>query len=215
MFRRCAITPAGESFALDVSVYFGYNGRSDSKRFRYEIFGESTMKYVVSVVSFVFFLAFTAGVSVCDDATVPLPHEQTVTVKDAVVPAVNGMWDLTLEETMQMALKNNTQPLGAKLAYWNLYSAYHRLESMRSSRNVAHQTWQQTKTYKEVGDRRGSAQNLAQAEQNYFLFRQQTELAQNNLFKAEATLRYILGITSTDGRLIRPIKNPTSGKDDI
>ena len=148
-------------------------------------------------MSFVCFLAFTAGVSVCDDATVPLPHEQTVTVKDAVVPAVNSMWDLTLEETVQMALKNNMQPLRAKQAYWNLCSAYHRLKSMRSSRDVAHQMWQQTKTYQEVGDGRGSAQNLAQAEQIYFLFRQQTELAQNNLFKAEAALRYILGRVCT------------------
>jgi len=93
-------------------------------------------------------------------------------------------------------------------AYWNLYYAYHRLESVRSGRDAAYQTWLQTMHLAEVGARRGTAQNLAQSEQNYFTFRQQTELAQNNLFRAESAMRYILGLASTDGRLIRPIDDP-------
>jgi len=93
-------------------------------------------------------------------------------------------------------------------AYWNLYFAYHRLDSVRSGRDAAYETWRQTKTHAEVGSRRGSAQNLAQSEQNYFTFRQQTELAQNNLFRAEMAMRYILGQAATDGRLIRPIDDP-------
>jgi len=93
-------------------------------------------------------------------------------------------------------------------AYWNLYYAYHRLDSVRSGRDAAYETWRQMKTFAEVGDRRGRAQNLAQSEQNYFTFRQQTELAQNNLFRAEMAMRYILGQAATDGRLIRPIDDP-------
>ncbi|MDR0326917.1 MAG: TolC family protein, partial [Planctomycetaceae bacterium] len=93
-------------------------------------------------------------------------------------------------------------------AYWSLYYAYHRLDSVRSGRDAAYETWRQTKTFADVGDRRGRAQNLAQAEQNYFTFRQQTELAQNNLFKAEGALRYIVGLAPTDGRLIRPTDDP-------
>jgi len=132
------------------------------------------------------------------------------------------LWDMTLEEAAQMAQKSSTRPLEAnekvswnlrfdvEKAYWNLWYAYSRLESLRSGRDVAYQTWQQTKTYKEVGDKRGGAQNLAQTEQNYLVFRQQTELAQNNLFKAEATLRYILRLAPADGRLIRPIDNPVA-----
>ena len=93
-------------------------------------------------------------------------------------------------------------------AYWNLYFAYHRLDSVRSGRNAAYQTWLQTKNHAEAGSKRGSAQNLAQSEQNYFTFRQQTEVAQNNLFRAEAAMRYILGLAPTDGRLIKPADTP-------
>ena len=93
-------------------------------------------------------------------------------------------------------------------AYWNLHYAYHRLESVRSGRDAAYQTWLQTKNHADVGSAQGSAHQLAQAEQNFFQFRQQTETAQNNLFKAESTMRYIMGLTVSDGRLIRPIDDP-------
>ena len=95
-------------------------------------------------------------------------------------------------------------------AYWNLYYAYHRLDSVRSGLFAAQETWRQTKTFADFGDRRGRAQNLAQAERNYFTFRQQTEVAQNNLYKAEAAMRYILGQAATDGRLIRPVDDPVT-----
>jgi len=108
----------------------------------------------------------------------------------------------------EMAVRNLVADV--EKAYWNLYYAYHRLESVRSGRNAAYETWRQTKTHAEVGSQRGRAQYLAQAEQNYFTFRQQTELAQNNLFKAESAMRYILGLTTTDGRLIRPIDDPVT-----
>jgi outer membrane protein TolC len=93
-------------------------------------------------------------------------------------------------------------------AYLNLYYAFHRLESVRSGRDSAYQTWAQTKAKKDAGGKGGSAQYLAQAEHNYFTFRQQTEVAQSNLFTAENALRYIMGLTATDGRLIRPIDYP-------
>jgi outer membrane protein TolC len=93
-------------------------------------------------------------------------------------------------------------------AYWNLYYAYHRLESIKSGRDSARQTWSQTHAMYAVGAPGGRAQYEAQARSNYFMFRAQSEVAQSNLFKTENTLRYILGLTSTDGRLIRPIDDP-------
>ena len=145
-----------------------------------------------------------------------------VELKEAMAaerPFATSLWDLTLEEAVQMGLKNHPRPLEAdtqayrnvrsdvEKAYWNLSYAYHRLEAARSGRDAAQQMWQLTKTYHEVGDRRGMAQQLAQTEQNYSVARQQTELAQNDLFKAEVAMRYVLGLTS-DNRLIRPIDNP-------
>ena len=113
--------------------------------------------------------------------------------------------DMSLND-FEMATRNLVADV--EKAYWNLYYAYHRLESARSGRDAAQRTWEQTKNLADVGERRGTAQNLSQSAQNYFTFRQQTELAQNNLFRAEAALRYILGQATTDGRLIRPIDDP-------
>ncbi|MDR2642152.1 MAG: TolC family protein [Planctomycetaceae bacterium] len=93
-------------------------------------------------------------------------------------------------------------------AYWNLYYAYHRLESVKSGCDAAQQTWTQIKALKDVGAKGGTAQNEAQARNNYYTFRGQAESAQTNLFRTEAALRSILGLAATDGRLMRPTDNP-------
>ncbi|MCL2744671.1 MAG: TolC family protein [Planctomycetaceae bacterium] len=93
-------------------------------------------------------------------------------------------------------------------AYWNLYYAYHYLESVKSGRDSAHQTWSQTYAMYKHGATGGRAQYEAQARTNYFTFRGQTEIAQSNLFKTESVLRYILGLSATDGRLVRPTDEP-------
>ena len=93
-------------------------------------------------------------------------------------------------------------------AYWNLYYAYHRLDSLKTGLASAYQTWHQTMVLHREGAARGTAQNLAQSEQNYFEFRRQTELAQNNLFRADRAMRYIMGLSAADGRLIRPVDEP-------
>ena len=93
-------------------------------------------------------------------------------------------------------------------AYWNLYYAYYRLASVKSGLASAYQTWHQTKVHFDTQTIRGSAQNLAQSEQNYFEFLRQTELAQNNLFRAETYMRYIMGLSTSDGRMIRPVDEP-------
>ncbi|MDR1925644.1 MAG: TolC family protein [Planctomycetaceae bacterium] len=93
-------------------------------------------------------------------------------------------------------------------AYWNLYYAYHRLESVKSGRDGAQQTWSQIWAKKVAGAKEGTAQNEAQSRNNYYAFRGQTEAAQTNLFRTEAALRSILGLAVTDGRLIRPSNEP-------
>ncbi len=93
-------------------------------------------------------------------------------------------------------------------AYWNLYYAYHRLESVKSGYNSAHQTWAKIHAMNVIGIQAGRAAYEAQARNNYFTFRGQVEAAQNNLFKTERMLRYALGLAPTDGRLIRPIDEP-------
>jgi outer membrane protein TolC len=113
--------------------------------------------------------------------------------------------DMSLND-FEMATRNLVADV--ERAYWNLHYAYRRLDSVRSGLEAATSTWRNTQTYHEVGAIRGAAYQLAQAEENYYQFRQQTELAQNNLFKAEAALRYIIGVATADGRLICPVDEP-------
>ncbi|MDR3109295.1 MAG: TolC family protein [Planctomycetaceae bacterium] len=94
-------------------------------------------------------------------------------------------------------------------AYWNLYYSYHYLESVKAGRDSALVTWKQINAFYQHGHPRGTAKNEAQSRQTYYQFRGQVESAQSNLFKSENMLRYILGLATTDGRLIRPTDEPT------
>ena len=58
----------------------------------------------------------------------------------------------------------------------------------------------------------GDASSEAQAREQYFLFRSTAEQAQSQLYQIESKLRYMMGIAATDGRLIRPIDEPTTAK---
>ena len=94
-------------------------------------------------------------------------------------------------------------------AYWNLYYSYHYLESVKAGRDSALATWQQIYAFYQHGHPRGTAKNEAQSKQTYYQFLGQLQAAQSNVFKAENMLRYIIGWSVTDGRLIRPVDEPT------
>ncbi len=124
----------------------------------------------------------------------------------------NGALIARISADMSLAdFEMNARSLVADVekAYWNLYYAYHYLESVKAGRDSALQTWQQIHAMLIAGHSKGTAQAEAQSRQTYYSFRSQTELAQSNLFKSENTLRYIMGLAATDGRLIRPIDEPT------
>lgn len=97
-------------------------------------------------------------------------------------------------------------------AYWNLYFTYRRLDSVVAGRDAALQTWRQAKARFDVGGKGGGAQDEAQARENYLLFKSAVEQAQSNLYKTENILRYMMGLTHSDGRLIRPADEPTKAK---
>lgn len=97
-------------------------------------------------------------------------------------------------------------------AYWELYFAYRRLDSVVAGRNKALETWRQAQAKYESGYRGGSAQERAQAQQQYFMFKGSVESALDSLYKAEANFRYIIGLTSADGRLFRPADEPSVAK---
>ncbi len=97
-------------------------------------------------------------------------------------------------------------------AYWELYFAYRDLEARKMGRDSALETWKKTAALYRTGSRGGSADREAEARSQYFLFRSQVEQALTDVFKDENRLRYIMGLSMSDGRLIRPCDEPTTAR---
>ncbi|MDO5308508.1 MAG: TolC family protein [Planctomycetia bacterium] len=93
--------------------------------------------------------------------------------------------------------------------YWNLYYAYRNLSAAAAGYEAALKSWRTVEAQSRIGRPQGSAQNVAQAEKNYQSFKVSAQEAQNNLYKNEQLLRYMIGIAPTDGRLIKPSDEPT------
>ena len=97
-------------------------------------------------------------------------------------------------------------------AYWELYFAYRDLEARKMGRDSALETWKKTVALYRTGSRGGSADREAQARSQYFLFRSQVEQALTEVFRSENRLRYIMGLSMSDGRLIRPADEPSTAR---
>lgn len=94
-------------------------------------------------------------------------------------------------------------------AYWNLYFAYRNLEAVLAGRESALRAWQQASERLRMGlDARDSE---AQARAFFYQFSAQVNDALSGptgLYASEQSLRYMIGFTATDGRLIRPSTDP-------
>ncbi|HEX3600611.1 MAG TPA: TolC family protein [Lacipirellulaceae bacterium] len=97
-------------------------------------------------------------------------------------------------------------------AYWELYFAYRDLEARKMGRDSALETWKKTAALYRTGSRGGSADREAEARSQYFLFRSQVEQALTDVFRDENRLRYIMGLSMSDGKLIRPADEPTTAR---
>ncbi len=62
----------------------------------------------------------------------------------------------------------------------------------------------------DAGAHGGEAEKEVQAREQYFLFRAQVEAAVSHVYETENRLRYHMGISPTDGRLMRPTDEPTT-----
>lgn len=96
--------------------------------------------------------------------------------------------------------------------YWNLYFAYRNLEASLTGRDASLQTWRQVYARYVNLAKGGAAQDEAQARQQYWQFDASVAQAQSSLYRSERNLRYIIGLTATDGRLICPTDKPGSAK---
>ena len=97
-------------------------------------------------------------------------------------------------------------------AYWELYFQYRAFDAAYAGSESALITWRRTYELSKHGARGGEAATEAQARENYFLFRSNAEQNLSTLYDVEAKLRYLMGLAATDGRLIRPIDEPTTAK---
>jgi outer membrane protein TolC len=97
-------------------------------------------------------------------------------------------------------------------AYWELSFAWRNLETSNTALASARQTWKKTYLLYRVGGKGGEAAQEAQAREQYFQFKSQTQALLNELLRADNRLRWAMGLSTSDGRLIRPIDTPTVAK---
>jgi outer membrane protein TolC len=106
-----------------------------------------------------------------------------------------------LEAQLQNSVTN------VEIRYWDLYCAYRNLDAAKTGRNAALETWRIVKDQFDEGAD-VNVQQVAQASEQYHFFDAQVVDAYNNLLNAEGALRFLLGWSSTDCRMIRPIDEP-------
>ncbi len=94
-------------------------------------------------------------------------------------------------------------------AYWNLYYAYRRMNTAVAGRDSTLRAWQVINAKRQANAEGGTIQSEAQARNQYWNFQSIVQTSQSSLFKAERALRYIMGLSPTDGRLFRPKDEPT------
>lgn len=97
-------------------------------------------------------------------------------------------------------------------AYWELYFAYRDLEARKLGRDSAQESWRKTAALFRTGSKGGSAADEARARIQFYQFHAQVETALTELFRAENRLRFVMGLSSSDGRLIRPSDEPTTAR---
>ena len=97
--------------------------------------------------------------------------------------------------------------------YWDLHRAYRNLETAKSGRDSALVTWKIV--YEKWTEGVEPVQAEAQAREQYFNFRAGIERSLQELYNTETRLRWLMGLAATDGRLIRPIEEPTMARVDF
>jgi outer membrane protein TolC len=112
-------------------------------------------------------------------------------------------------ELMNLNSQLQNTVCNVEIRYWDLYLAYRNLETAKLARDAAQVTWQFVETNRGPTLRN---QDEAQAREQYYTSRAAVEQAQRDLFNSENELRLLMGLTATDGRLIRPIDEPTLAK---
>ncbi|TWU55745.1 putative outer membrane efflux protein MdtP [Rubripirellula reticaptiva] len=135
----------------------------------------------------------------------------------STVPGVyNGVLIARINEDVSLAdFEASVIQLAADVeqAYWDLAAAYRILDANIKGREAAQQTFQFQQVRLEVGS--GRSDEEAQARSQFYQFQAQVESSlggTTGLYALEQRLRYLIGMTASDGRLIRPSTDPTDAR---
>lgn len=119
-----------------------------------------------------------------------------------ILARINSDISLTFFES---SLRNLV--LDVEDSYWDLHRTYRNLETAKIGRDSAQVTWKQV--YEKKSEGVLAKQDEAQAREQYFNFRASVERTLKDLYDGETRLRWLMGLAPADGRLIRPIDEPT------
>ena len=96
-----------------------------------------------------------------------------------------------------------------EIRYWDLYCAYRAFDAAKTGANAAVETFRIVQDQYDEGAE-VNIQQLAQAKGQYHFFNRQVIDAYTNLLNAEGQLRFLLGWSATDGKILRPIDEPVA-----
>lgn len=104
-------------------------------------------------------------------------------------------------------------------AYWELYFAYHDLDSKLMTRNTALETWRDVHAKYTQGLPGAEAEKEAQAREQFIRLEEEVKASLNGapnrvtgVYQGERQLRYLLGLSLNDGSLIRPCDEPPQAR---
>lgn len=150
---------------------------------------------------------------------------------DAVPGVYNGVLVARLNSDITLAafegavkdLVSNVENM-----YWELYFAYRNVEAKVAARNQALLLLEKLENYQRTGQIGGSRSEVAQAEEQYFRLQaevqdaitgRQLEKSNANVFRGtggvlyyERRLRRAIGLPASDGKLLRPVTEPSMAK---
>jgi outer membrane protein TolC len=141
------------------------------------------------------------------EARQPLLRGAGVQVNRAPVILARIRTDISLAD-FECAVRDHVRDV--ENTYWELYYGYRNLEARKAQRDSVHAIWRNAQLGLRGGTRNVSEE--AQARQDYFGTRLLVEGALVDLFQIENRLRFLMGLTPSDCRLIRPIDEPLAAR---
>ncbi len=141
------------------------------------------------------------------EAKIPLGRGRGTQINRLPIVLARLRTDVSLAD-FEAAVRNHV--FDTEKSYWELNAVYRALETAKTGRDSALGSWRATRLKQAEGA--VGTQEEAQAREQYFAFRAQVETQLQNVYNTENTLRFLMGLSATDGRLIRPSDEPSTAR---